>query len=88
MELRTRIYLQPALDPTFRRAFERACLAASVAGAELDTPDAARIVEEELHSGGYPNAQVSLFRSVQEFRNHVSNWVVLAGIDAAHSYQN
>jgi hypothetical protein len=75
MKHRTRIDLRPPLDLTFRAAFERACVAASLAGAELDTPDAARIVEDELRSDGYPNAEISLFRSVQEYRNRVSNWV-------------
>jgi hypothetical protein len=75
MKHRTRIDLRPPLDLTFRSAFERACVAASLAGAELDTPDAARIVEDELRSDGYPNAEISLFRSVEEYRNRVSNWV-------------
>jgi hypothetical protein len=75
IEHRIRIDLRPRVDLTFRAALERACLAASVAGAELDTPEAARIVEEELRSGGYPDAEISLFRSVEEYRNRVSNWV-------------
>jgi hypothetical protein len=75
MKHRIRIDLRPRVDLTFRAALERACVAASLAGAELDTPDAARIVEEEIRSGGYPNAEISLFRSVEEYRNRVSNWV-------------
>jgi hypothetical protein len=75
MKHRVRIDLHPRSDLMFRAALERACLAASVAGAELDTPDAARIVEEELRSVGYPNAEISLFRSVEEYRKRVSNWV-------------
>jgi len=75
IEHRVRIDFRPPADLAFRAALERACLAASVAGAELDTPDAARIVEEELRSGSYPNAEISLFRSVEEYRNRVSNWV-------------
>jgi hypothetical protein len=75
MNVRVHIDLRPRTDLMFRAAFERACVAASVEGAELDSPDAARIVEEELRSGGYPNAEISLFRSVEEYRNRVSNWV-------------
>jgi hypothetical protein len=76
MTHRTHVDLQPPLDLAFRAAFGRACVAASLAGAELDTPDAARIVEDELRSDGYPKAEISLFRSVEEYRNRVSNWVV------------
>ena len=72
---RIRIELRPRVDLKFRAALERACVAASLSGAALDTPDAARIVEEELRSGGYPNTEISLFRSVEEYRNRVSNWV-------------
>lgn len=75
MKHRIRIDLRPRTDPMFRAAFQRACVTASVAGAELDSPDAARIVEEELRSGNYPKAEISLFRSVEEYRNRVSNWV-------------
>ena len=75
MNHRIRIGLRPRQDLTFRVAFERACVAASLTGAELDTAEAARIVEEELRSGGYPNAEISVFRSVEEYRNRVSNWV-------------
>jgi hypothetical protein len=75
MNHRIRIDIRPAVDLTFRAALERACLAASLAGAELDTPDAAGIVEDKLRSDGYPNAEISLFRSVEEYRNRVSNWV-------------
>jgi broad specificity phosphatase PhoE len=75
MTCRIRIDLRPRADLTFRSALERACVAASLAGAELDTPDAARIVEDELRSHGYPNAEISLFRSVEEYRNRVANWV-------------
>jgi hypothetical protein len=76
MRYRIRIELRPRIDLTFREALEHACVAASVAGAELDTPQAARIVEEELRDGGYPDAEISVFRSVEEYRNRVSNWVV------------
>ena len=58
MNHRIRIGLRPRQDLTFRVAFERACVAASLTGAELDTAEAARIVEEELRSGGYPNAEI------------------------------
>ena len=75
IEHRIHIDLRPRMDLTFRAALERACVAASLAGADLDTPDAARIVEESLRSGGYPNAEISLFRSVEEYRNRASNWV-------------
>lgn len=75
MNHRIRIGLRPRQDLAFRLAFERACVAASLRGAELDTPDGARIVEEELRSRGYPSAEISLFRSVEEYRNRVSNWV-------------
>jgi len=50
-------------------------VAASLAGAELDSPEAARIVEDELRSDGYPSTEISLFRSVEEYRNRVSHWV-------------
>jgi hypothetical protein len=76
MEHRIRIDLRPRGDPAFRVALEGACVAAALAGKDLDMPDAARIVEEELRAGGYPNAEVSIFRSVEEYRNRVSNWVV------------
>ena len=72
---RLRIDLRPRADVEFRAALERASVAASLAGAEFDTPEAARIVEEELRSGGYPSAEISLFRSVEEYRNRVSHWV-------------
>jgi hypothetical protein len=72
---RIRIDLRPRVDPTFRAALERASVAALLAGAEIDTPEAARIVEEELRSDGYPNAEISLFRSVDEYRIGVSHWV-------------
>lgn len=75
MQHRIRIDLRPRTDLTFRAALERACVAASLAGADLDTPDAARIVEEGLRSCGYPNAEISLFRSVEEYRNRASYWV-------------
>ena len=75
IEHRIRIDLRPRVDLRFRAALEDACVAASLAGADLDTPDAARIVEEDLRSGSYPNAEISLFRSVEEYRNRVSNWV-------------
>lgn len=75
MKCRIRIDLRPRIDLTFRAALEGACVAASLAGAELDTPEAARIVEDELRSHGYPNAEISLFRSVEEYRNRASNWV-------------
>ena len=71
-----RIRLVPPADAAFRAVVERACLAASIAGVGLDTPDAARIVEEELRAGGYPRAEVGLFRSVEDVRSHVSNWIV------------
>jgi hypothetical protein len=76
MGYRIRIDVRPHVDPTFRAALERACVAASIAGAELDTPDAASIVEQELRTGGYPQAEISLFRSVEEYRTHICNWVV------------
>jgi hypothetical protein len=73
---RTRIDLRPPSDTRFRAAIERACIAASLTGVELDTPDAARIVRDEVRSDGYPNAEISVFRTVEEFRNRVSNWIV------------
>ena len=72
---RLRIDLRPRADLEFRAALERASVAASLAGAELDTPEAARIVEDELRSGGYPSTEICLFRSVEEYRNRVSHWV-------------
>jgi hypothetical protein len=72
---RIRIELRPRMDPEFRAALERASVVASLAGADLDTPEAARIVEEELRSGGYPSTEISLFRTVEEYRNRVSHWV-------------
>jgi hypothetical protein len=75
MTNRIRIDLRPRIDSAFRAALEGACVAASLAGAEIDTPEAARIVEDELRSRGYPNAEISLFRSVEEYRNRASNWV-------------
>ena len=72
---RLRIDLRPRADLEFRAALERASVAASLAGAELDSPEAARIVEDELRSDGYPSTEISLFRSVEEYRNRVSNWV-------------
>jgi len=72
---RLRIDLRPRADLEFRAALERASVAASLAGAELDTPEAARIVEDELRSDGYPSTEISLFRSVEEYRNRVSHWV-------------
>jgi hypothetical protein len=76
MKHRIRIDLRPRRDPAFRVALEGACVAASLAGADLDMPDAARIAEEELRAGGYRNAEITIFRSVEEYRNRVSNWVV------------
>ena len=73
---RLRIDLRPRADLEFRAALERASVAASLAGAELDTPEAARIVEDELRSDGYPSTEISLFRSVEEYRNRVTNWTV------------
>ena len=62
---RLRIDLRPRADLEFRAALERASVAASLAGAELDTPEAAQIVEDELRSDGYPSMEISLFRSVE-----------------------
>jgi hypothetical protein len=73
---RVRIGLVPRLDLTFRAAMEQACIAASLAGVDIDTPEAALIVEEHLRSHGYPNAEISLARSVDDYRSRVSNWLV------------
>jgi hypothetical protein len=73
---RIRVRLLPAVDPAFRAEFERACLAAPLAGVELDAPDAARVVQDQLQSNGYPSAEIALFRSVDDYRNHVSHWFV------------
>ena len=73
---RVHIGLVPSSDPTFRVAFERACSVMSLAGIDVDTPEAARIVEEQLQGHGYPHAEIYLFRSVQDYQSHVTNWLV------------
>jgi hypothetical protein len=73
---RVRIRLIPRLDDLFRATFERACVAALIDGADIDTPEAARLVEDHLRSHGYPDAEVQLFRSVEDYRRRTSNWVV------------
>lgn len=74
---RVRIGLMPSLDLAFRAAFERACIETCLAGVEFDTPDAARIAQDALRSNGYPMAEIRMFRSVNEYVNHASNWLVL-----------
>ena len=76
MERRIRVRLIPEIDATFRSAFERACIAAALAGADLDSPDAARIAREHLRASGYTEARIWIFRSVDEYRSRVSNWFV------------
>ena len=76
MDRRIRIGLRPGEDRSFRSAFEQACIGVFLAGVELDTPDAARIARDGLRSSGYPNAEISMFRSVNEYLNHASNWLV------------
>ncbi len=71
-----RIGYLPRLDHAFQAAIERACLAASLTGVDIDTPDAALIAEDHLRSHGYPNAAISLARSVQDYRNRISRWHV------------
>jgi hypothetical protein len=73
---RVRISHIPRHDPAFRAAIERACVAAYLNGVGIDTPDAALIVEEHLRTHGYPETEISLGRTVEDYRQGVSNWVV------------
>ena len=73
---RVRIRYVPPTDLAFGAAVKDACAAASLAGFDIDTPDAARIAEEHLGCHGYPNAEIRLFRSIEEYRSRATNWVV------------
>jgi len=73
---RVRINLLPARDQAFRAAFLRAVAGASFAEVDVDMPESARLVEDRLRVDGYPNADIRLYRTVDEYRDHVANWVV------------
>ena len=76
MQHRIRVRLVPGMDASFRAAFEQACLAALTAGIDLDSAEAAQLAREQLRSIGYPRARIWTFRSVEEYRNRISNWLV------------
>jgi hypothetical protein len=76
MTNRVRIRLVPNNDPAFRAALERACLAAAMGVHTIDDPEGARFAEDHLRSNGYASAGIRLIRSVDEYRGHISNWLV------------
>jgi len=76
ISLRVRISHIPRRDPAFRAAIERACVAAYLNGVDIATPDAALIVEEHLRAHGYPETEIRLGRTVEDYRQGVSNWLV------------
>lgn len=76
MNIRVRIRYVPLTDFAFGAAVQEACAAASLAGVDIDTPDAARVAEEYLGTHGYPNVEIRLFRTVEEYRTRATNWLV------------
>lgn len=73
---KVRIRYLPATDHVFTAAVQEACAAAALAGVDIDLPEAAGIAEEHLRSLGYPDVEIRLFRTVDEYRNRETNWVV------------
>jgi hypothetical protein len=76
LNIRVRIRYVPPTDLAFGAAVQEACAAASLAGLDIDAPDAARVVEEYLGTHGYPNVAISLFRTVDEYRSQATNWLI------------
>lgn len=76
MNIRIRIRYVPPTDLAFGAAVQEACAAASLAGVDIDAPDAARVAEEYLGTHGYPNVEIRLFRTVEEYRRRAANWLI------------
>lgn len=76
LNIKVRIRYVPLTDLAFGAAVREACVAASLAGVDIDTPDAARVAEEHLGTHGYPDVEVRLFRTVEEYRSRATNWLI------------
>ena len=66
-------------DEAFVRAFERAIEQIEWEGLPLDSPTAADRAEALLHDAGYPNARITVSRTVDEALAHAARWTVARG---------
>jgi hypothetical protein len=76
MNSRVQIRLQPQDDRAFHEVFELALGAVSASLTELDAPEAAGVAEDFLRGHGYPAATVDYSRSIDEYLQHISHWLV------------